>query len=381
MTVIQSFVFLAYCSVAFACNMAPWKETLQQAGVPEEIADKILAKYPSEEIFRSCFRTESDLDKFAKTLLLGTDPPLATEEDWSFQPMTGALRRVRESLIAPEPSPPASLLPLMPFPPPAVAGNHRLNEADRESLVKKFGKNFPGVHLHPAVLPSLPYLQLVQQQCRMQAWAWTPWRKILSEEAIQEVVARRGARKREMVDLVAEAAGLCTEEWDLDTLSAPLEVLHLLCVRAHAYAMNDAGHLHSWMAYVNKFLFYYSKRPGAGLRMISSAEAEEADKEAMCEIFHMVYHEGASLDDALETIVREDLLRRKLVHMPKPLASITKAPKGPAGKRLQEKDKFDKEPLKRRRAEPQKRPCHAWKKDGKCKFGDECKFLHGESQE
>ena len=41
----------------------------------------------------------------------------------------------------------------------------------------------------------------------MSAWAWTPWRIILSEEAIQVVVARRGAHKREMLDLVAAAAG------------------------------------------------------------------------------------------------------------------------------------------------------------------------------
>ena len=110
-------------------------------------------------------------------------------------------------------------------------------------------------------------------------------------------------------------------------LSAPFKVFHLLCVRAPAYAMNDSGHLHSSMAYVNKFLFYYSKRPGAGFRMISSAEAEEADKEAMCEVFHLVYHEVVKLDDALQSVIREDLLRRKLVHMPKPLVSSSKTPK------------------------------------------------------
>jgi hypothetical protein len=41
-------------------------------------------------------------------------------------------------------------------------------------------------------------------------------------------------------------------------------------------------------------------------------------------------------------------------------------------------EKGDRVPLKRRKADPavKRSKCHAWQKDGKCRFGDECKFAH-----
>ena len=100
-----------------------------------------------------------------------------------------------------------------------------------------------------------------------------------------DVQPRRGVRKRDMAELVAEAAGLCEDEWDLELFSAPLKIFHLLCVRAHAYSMCSVGHLHSWMKYVKRFLFHYTKRPGTAFRLISPTGAEEADKEVMGEVF------------------------------------------------------------------------------------------------
>ena len=177
-----------------------WKATLLEAGVISAVAEKVVETYANETVFQSCFRTETDLDKFAKSVLLGMTPPIASEEDWSFHPVTGALRRVRESLLAPS-TVAASLLPLLPFSQPAVAISHRLSEVDREGMIKKFGDNYPGVHLHPGVLPALPYLQMIQQQCKTKSWAWTPWRKVLSEEAMHDVQSRRGVRKRDMAEL------------------------------------------------------------------------------------------------------------------------------------------------------------------------------------
>ena len=190
---------------------------------------------------------------------------------------------------------------------------------------------------------------------------------------MHDVQPRRGVRKRDMAELVAEAAGLCEDEWDLELFSAPLKIFHLLCVRAHAYSMCSVGHLHSWMKYVNRFLFHYTKRPGTAFRLISPTEAEEADKEVMGEVFRMVYHDDVTFEDALDSVVREDLLRHKLLHLPK---GPTKTPA--AGKRLQDKEKGDRVPLKRRKADPavKRSKCHAWQKDGKCRFGDECKFAH-----
>lgn len=190
---------------------------------------------------------------------------------------------------------------------------------------------------------------------------------------MHDVQSRRGVRKRDMAELVAEAAGLCEDEWDLELFSAPLKIFHLLCVRAHAYSMCSVGHLHSWMKYVNRFLFHYTKRPGTAFRLISPTEAEEADKEVMGEVFRMVYHDDVTFEDALDSVVREDLLRHKLLHLPK---GPTKTPA--AGKRVQDKEKGDRVPLKRRKADPavKRSKCHAWQKDGKCRFGDECKFAH-----
>ena len=42
---------------------------------------------------------------------------------------------------------------------------------------------------------------MIQQQCKTKSWAWTPWRKVLSEEAMHDVQSRRGVRKRDMAEL------------------------------------------------------------------------------------------------------------------------------------------------------------------------------------
>ena len=93
------YVFL-FCMCAMENT---WKATLLEAGVISAVAEKVMETYANESVFQSCFRTENDLDKFAKSVLLGMTPPIASEEDWSFHPVTGALRRVRESLLAPSP--------------------------------------------------------------------------------------------------------------------------------------------------------------------------------------------------------------------------------------------------------------------------------------
>ena len=67
----------------------------------------------------------------------------------------------------------------------------------------------------------------------------------------------------------------------------------------------------------------------------------------MGEVFRMVYHDDVTFEDALDSVVREDLLRHKLLHLPK---GPTKTPA--AGKRVQDKEKGDRVPLKRRKADP-----------------------------
>ena len=105
-----------------------------------------------------------------------------------------------------------------------VSGVHssstRSSEADREGLVKKFEK-LTGVALCPSLLPALSLLQIVFSQCKAKSWARIPWRRMLSEELS---LARRSHKRRDMSEIVAEAAGLCGEEW-VDTSVCPSQRL------------------------------------------------------------------------------------------------------------------------------------------------------------
>ena len=98
------------------------------------------------------------------------------------------------------------------------------------------------------------------------------------------------------------------------------------CVRMHMRCRRPDICTHGWMSYVDQFMLHYTRRPGLGLRPPSPAEAEEADKEVLGEIFRMIFHDNVSIDDAVQSVVREDLLRVKLMPQPKPL----KAPLPPA---------------------------------------------------
>ena len=226
---------LGFSFFAFAAMAEAWAKILEEEGLSPDLREKITSTYKDANVFRSCFHHASDIDKYAQKLLTSGATPVATEEDWSFHPAAGALRRIREkSMVTHQPAaavaagvPPGSsnLLPLVQ---PLVA-NCKLNDAERERLIKEFGKKYPGVCLAPSVLPSLGYLQLVQAQCTGASWGWHPWRKILSEAAVGEVQSRKGYQKREMVDLVAEAAGLCSDEWDQELQAAPMKVFQLLC--------------------------------------------------------------------------------------------------------------------------------------------------------
>ena len=192
-------------SFALAAMAEAWANILEEEGLSPDPCEKITSTYKDANVFRSCFHHASDIDKYAKRLLTSGATPVATEEDWSFHPAAGAL--LQKSTVTHQPTAavaagvPLGSSNLLPLVQPLVA-NCKLNDAERERLIKEFGKNYPGVCLTPSVLPSLGYLQLVQAQCTSASWGWHPWRKILSEEAVGEVQSRKGYR--EMFDLVAE---------------------------------------------------------------------------------------------------------------------------------------------------------------------------------
>ena len=86
------------------------------------------------------------------------------------------------------------------------------------------------------------------------------------------------------------------------------------------------------MAYVNKLMLCYRRRPGVGLRAPFPAEAEEAAKEILCEVFRVGCHDEVLLDDTLQSVVREDLFRVKLM----PLDPSLELPGGRRPKREKE---------------------------------------------
>ena len=66
------------------------------------------------------------------------------------------------------------------------------------------------------------FLHTVLQQCKGKAWAWIPWKKVVSEASSLDIQQRRaGAKFKDMTDVFAEAAGLCSEELDLDIGDSP----------------------------------------------------------------------------------------------------------------------------------------------------------------
>ena len=97
----------------------------------------------------------------------------------------------------------------------------------------------------------------------------------------------------------------------------------------------------------------------------------------MGEVFRMVYHDSICVDDALTSVVREDVLRHKPGHFPK-LQRLVLPSKPGASKRAGDKgaDK-EKAPLKRRRTDGANKlkPCHQFESAG-MQIGEDCKFSH-----
>lgn len=246
-----------------------WKQSLIDAGVPEEVSEKIASTYQSEKIFSNSFRHDVDLDKFATSVLVNWDQSLRGDDAWSFHPAMGAWRGLLQEMrtkagqpveqVAAQAHPGNAVESLLPFAgfPPAPCG--KITEGDREKMKGEFIANYPGVILHGGNLPSLGFLQAIMTQCKTASWAWVPWKKILSEDALLEVKSRAGkeSKRAELLDLIAQSAGLETSEWDQDIHRSPHRTGVILTVCAHSCAMSGGGHLASWMSYVHKFLNHY----------------------------------------------------------------------------------------------------------------------------
>ena len=132
------------------------------------------------------------------------------------------------------------------------------------------------------------------------------------------------------------------------------------------------------MAYVNKLMLCYRRRPGVGLRAPFPAEAEEAAKEILCEVFRMVCHDAVLLDDTLQSVVCEDLFRVKLMPVPNP----AKVPPPPTldpslelpGGRRPKREKEQPEPRKSYKLQERERISRrqVLKSTKDCKFWHNC---------
>eukprot|EP00439_Symbiodinium_sp_Y106_P083180 s572_g23.t1 len=98
---------------------------------------------------------------------------------------------------------------------------------------------------------------------------------------------------------------------------------------AHAFAMVDACHLHSWTVYVMKFMHFYARKPAEHFHPPAVLEAEVVDRVVLEEVFQLCFS-GHTLRDALShVIVDRDMLRHVLVERPK-IGKVDKPDKPPS---------------------------------------------------
>ena len=183
----------------------------QELGLPDVIGQSLHTMgYDSPETFHSSFLDAAALESWLGKAGAKLGEPVAAidDEDWSTHPMAGKCGPCLPAAAAPKA--PCSALALFGEPSLQPTSQH-LDAGDRERLVMDFERRFPGLALCASTLPSLGLLQCVQSQCKSKAWTWIPWKRLLSEEAALDVQARRATRKRDMAEVVAEAAGLCSD--------------------------------------------------------------------------------------------------------------------------------------------------------------------------
>ena len=111
-------------------EMVEWSALLKKEGLSEILCTKVVSTYRSPDEFRSCSANADHLEQYIKGLLTLGEAPLATADDWGFHD------EVQKSGFWPLAGPGLGMV------------TSRLTGADREEMVKRFTKNYPGVVLH-----------------------------------------------------------------------------------------------------------------------------------------------------------------------------------------------------------------------------------------
>ena len=362
-----------------ACD---WQKVLVDALVPAEVAVEVSKSYGSPRIFQYAFRTESALDKFVKSLVVKLK--LVTEDDEAgaeVHPAVGALRAYWAGLLEQTKGAGTTgskvengIAPLS----LALPASSKTHAGDRGRMHQQFLKDYPGSVLSDRLLPSLQFLHTISQQCSMRAWEWIPWRRIVSEEQALRQKEKRGAGKQlDLVDVIAQVHGLSGDCLDAEVGPSPFKLQALLTVRAVAFAFCDCGHYSLWMKYVEAFVNAYTRTPPDGFRPPSVAEAEEADRHVLLEIFRLMF-KGQGVDEAISSVICDrDAFRSLLVCVPR----IVKQREVEVVKRKRKGGEIDLRPNKTSKESGDglraaKKVCFNFKNEGTCKFGATCKFAH-----
>ncbi|CAK9018421.1 Protein lap1 [Durusdinium trenchii] len=320
---------------------------LTAAKIPDAVQEKLIALgYESSEAFQ--FKDEGVLEAFLQHFLV-TEKAVdnASETTWAFHPLVGKFKALWKNIMASRKSAPAPT-------------------ADVDTAAQLNGNS----GLVTALVGCNQSLSVVDPMRRDLEKKYTGTVLTLSSLPSMSLLNTIHAQKDCFLEALAFGAGFCEDQWDKELSAGPFQVQNLLQIRANAYSMVGACHLGSWSLYSNKFLEYYTKDVGENFRFPNVIEAEEADQQAVREIFSLCFN-GASLDDAIATVVMDrDMLRQLLFLRPK----LTLKPR-------------DREPLKRSRPVEKPKPdtkkvrngeCFNWH-EGKCK-SRACKFQHACAQ-
>ena len=110
------------------------------------------------------------------------------------------------------------------------AAGAKLSAAGREKLRRKLEEDYSSCVVSRDTLPALCYLQSIHQQAADKFFEWLPCRRILSEEQLLEVKARRSK---------ATSDGPAPDEWDLELAGAALRVQQILETMDHGTRICD----------------------------------------------------------------------------------------------------------------------------------------------
>jgi hypothetical protein len=264
--------------------------------------------YGSPMVFALAMESTEDTNEYIASLLVARGlvvGPALTAENYRFSPAAGQLRQLKRLALdsdVPVAAPVAAAPQPLGVLPSALDVGRRLTVEVRRELETEFRRRFPGELLLPCDSPSDQLLQAILTQQHRRGFEVIAWKRMTSLEVSQELKESRAgdSKERSFLSILAASQGLENEETE-DVSGSPYKVSQLLTARALAFALVRACHLASWRLYNSRLLQAYTKRmrgSDLGLRSPNVVEAEEADRQALREVYRL-HGEGWALDDAL----------------------------------------------------------------------------------